>query len=132
MRSAALPILVATLACAHPALAETISRTVPANRTTIVGAFAGYNASTCGSTGIPDAKLRQLPQNGTVRIETRRAKLSTRDICDKTEQQFLVFVYTPHKGFHGQDRFSVDIPWRLYVDDAGSTVLTNTYVVTVQ
>ena len=122
----------AAFVCAQPALAETLVRTVPANRPSIVGAFAGYNAMTCASVGIPDAKLRKLPQSGTVRIETRKEKMIGKGICDKTDQYFLVFIYTPRKGFHGKDEFSVDIPWRNYADDAAFTVLTNTYQVTVQ
>ncbi|MHB2169634.1 hypothetical protein [Alsobacter sp. R-9] len=124
------PLVAAVSVSASPALAETVAKTVPANRPSVVGSFGGYVVSTCLSVGLPDARPREKPVNGDLRIEVQRGKAS-QGRCQGTEQQFLVFVYTPKKGFKGSDRLSVDIPWQPY-EHAPMNALTYTYEITVQ
>lgn len=109
--------------------AETVTKTVPSNRSSVVGSFGGFERHTCRSIGLPDAVIRQRPAHGELRIEHQRAKSSSA-LCAGTEQQFLVFVYSPRKGFKGSDAMTIDIPWRNH-DHAPMSYLTYDFTITV-
>lgn len=109
--------------------AETVTKTVPSNKSSVIGSFGGFERETCRSIGLPDAVIRQRPAHGELHIEHQRGKSSS-PLCAGTEQQFLVFVYSPRKGFKGSDVMSIDIPWRNH-DHAPMSFLTYGFALTV-
>jgi hypothetical protein len=116
---------------AGSASAETVERTVKANSTTALGGFFGYEVDTCYPSVIPDVKVRQSPAHGTFKIVPHEQVLGEGNRCKGTKVRGLAYVYTPAKGFKGNDEVVVDVPW--VANDLGQPVLyTYTYRVKVE
>lgn len=116
---------------AGPASAETVERTVKANTITAVGGFLSYEVNTCYPAEIPNVKIRQEPGNGTVRIVPHEQALGKDSRCPGTKVRGLAYVYTPKKGFKGDDEFTLDVPWRSTDSGPGNT-LSYTYRIHVE
>jgi len=121
----------ALLALAGSARAETMERTVKANTATPIGGFAGYHTGTCYAAGIPEAKIRQAPANGTVQILRREGTLPKSTQCPGAKVTGLTYVYMPRRGFRGTDEVTIDVPWSS-VDGGHETLWSYTYRIRVE
>ncbi|MDO6963752.1 hypothetical protein [Rhizobium alvei] len=99
-------IAAATLLAPFAALAgETLS--VPAGRSSVVGGFNVYNPNTCGTAGKPQMKVHSAPAHGSVSFKWVLTKFSDEfTVCKGKPAHSMLIIYTPHKGFHGQDSFT--------------------------
>lgn len=85
------------------------TRTVPANRTSGVG-FIYYSTGTgydCHGSGRGKYHVNREPKHGTVRLEWRKLKGDFHRGCKGRTLSGLAVFYTPHKGYRGNDDFSV-------------------------
>ncbi len=128
-------LLISTLLFLIPAFAQadTIRETVPANKTSVVGAHATYGPLCEGGT-IPKMKVTQEPKNGTVSFEQVTRKLSEKAgrCAGKTVKGTLV-VYKPNRGFRGEDIFRVRFVMNMHTyGTAKIRNVSNRYVIKVQ
>jgi hypothetical protein len=104
--------------------AETIRRTVSANKTTSVGAHATYHRSQCGPLAIPEMKVAKQPKNGTVSFKQATFKLSEKaGPCAGRQVKGTAIYYKPKRGFRGKDEFKVRFTMDMYT--AGSAKIRN-------
>ncbi|MGO4704638.1 hypothetical protein AB4072_02530 [Microvirga sp. 2MCAF38] len=116
---------------AGSAFAETVDRTVKANTISVIGGFLGYEVDTCYPSQIPDVKVRQAPGNGSIRIVPHEEALGKDSRCPGTKVRGLAYVYTPKKGFKGNDEVVFDVPWQS-TDTGPETIWTYTYRIRVE
>ncbi|MEO9529805.1 hypothetical protein [Roseibium sp.] len=104
--------------------AETVRRTVPANKTSGVGSHATYNRSQCVALAIPKMKVSKEPKNGTVSFKQVSFKLS-KDAgrCAGRRVNGVAVYYKPNRGFRGKDDFKVRFTMDMYT--AGSAKIRN-------
>lgn len=131
MRSLILSVLVLLV----PALAQadTFRETVPANKTSVVGAHATYGPLCEGGT-IPQMKVTQAPKNGSVSFQQVTSKLSEKAgrCAGKTVKGTLV-VYKPKRGFRGEDVFRVRFVMNMHTyGTAKIRNVSNKYVINVK
>lgn len=115
------------------ALADTIRETVPANKTSVVGAHATYGPLCEGGT-IPKMKVTQAPKNGSVSFQQVSSKLSEKAgrCAGKTVKGTLV-VYKPNRGFRGEDVFRVRFVMDMHTyGTAKIRNVSNKYVIKVK
>lgn len=114
-------------------LADTIRETVPANKTSAVGAHATYGPE-CESGTIPKMKVTQAPKNGKVSFQQINTKLSEKaGRCAGRPVKGTIVVYKPNRGFRGEDVFKVRFTMDMY--DYGSAKIrnvTNRYIIQVK
>ncbi len=115
------------------AQAETVRRTVPANKTSSVGAHATYNQQ-CHPSAIPKMKVSKAPEHGTVSFKQVSFKLSDRaGRCAGRSVKGTAVYYKPNRGYRGQDVFKVRFTMSMY--SAGSAKIRNVvdkYVIDVK
>ncbi|POF34861.1 hypothetical protein CLV41_1011321 [Roseibium marinum] len=96
------------------AQADTIRRSIPANKTSSVGAHATYNAQ-CMPSSIPKMKIAKQPENGTVSFKQVAFKLSEdAGRCAGRQVKGIAVYYKPKRGFRGQDEFKVRFTMDMY------------------
>ena len=114
-------------------LADTIRETVPANKTSAVGAHATYGPE-CESGTVPKMKVTQAPKNGKVSFQQINTKLSEKaGRCAGRPVKGTIVVYKPNRGFRGEDVFKVRFTMDMY--DYGSAKIrnvTNRYIIQVK
>lgn len=94
--------------------AETVRRTVPANRTTGVGAQATYSAQ-CHPSAVPQMKVAQAPKHGKVIFKQVSFKLSeSAGRCAGKRVKGMGVYYQPARGFRGKDEFRVRFTMNMY------------------
>jgi hypothetical protein len=116
MRGLAIP-LGCVLAYGLPAAqARPFDRTAAAGQTTKIYEYHSRGDSNCAATaGV--VKVLSKPSHGTIthhavnsiRILNHQGKLQTH--CFGTPVKAFVVDYTPAPGFHGIDKFSLDVTW---------------------
>lgn len=103
-------VLVALVAMSVPtaAIAETLKGSVPANRSSRIYAFTVADPSTCASPGKPKMRVSKAPEHGRVTFDWgfMPAGKAFRN-CANGRMRAMGVVYTPNKGYHGVDSFSV-------------------------
>jgi hypothetical protein len=111
--SALVAAVAATLITFTPSLAVE-KKTIPANKTSGIGFFyfatnMGHN---CQSSGRGKFKVSRQPEHGVVRLEWRKLKADFQGGCKNSTMGGVAAWYTPHKGFRGQDDFTIriDVP----------------------
>ncbi|MEL7525522.1 MAG: hypothetical protein AAFN16_07125 [Pseudomonadota bacterium] len=115
------------------AQADTFRETVPANKTSVVGAHATYGPLCEGGT-IPKMKVTQAPKNGSVSFRQVSSKLSEKAgrCAGKTVKGTLV-VYKPNRGFRGEDVFRVRFVMDMHTyGTAKIRNVSNKYVIEVK
>ncbi len=126
-------IFVILLMCAA-SQAETYRKTVPANRTSGVGAQAVFSTGDCHAGTPPKMKVRRAPQNGTVSFKQVTFNLSEdAGKCAGRRVAGTAIYYKPARGFRGEDVFSVRYTMDAYT--AGSAKIRNVvhkYVIDVK
>ncbi len=91
-----------------PAQAETFNRTVPgAAPPSSTLPAATWSAPAPTSPARREAAAATEERDAQHRSPARQARGRA---CKDTEQWFLVFLYTPNKGFKGEGVLSIDIP----------------------
>jgi hypothetical protein len=123
--------LAATLLLAGPASAETIQRTVKANAKTTVGGIFVFNTGTCAGSVIPDAKVGEQPRNGVVVVQVLTTTLGKQDQCAGHKVTGPAFIYTPNKGFKGDDSFTIEYPFAR-AESRPATLMSRTYQLRVE
>lgn len=101
-----------------PALAGTVKKTVPANRSTVLTGISLFNSMNCNHGPIPKVKLKSAPKHGKVTFKKKVVKVSSGRCKGKTMTGTLV-IYTPKRGYRGQDSFKSEFSYDKYV--TGST-----------
>lgn len=103
-------VLAALIAMSVPAAAisETLKGSVPANRSSRIYAFTVADPSTCASPGKPKMSVSSAPDHGTVTFGWgfMPAGKAFRN-CANGQMRAMGVIYTPNKGYHGLDSFSV-------------------------
>lgn len=126
--SALILIAVSTIA-----QADTIRRTIPANKTSAVGAHATYGPF-CKAGAIPKMKVTKQPEHGTVTFKQVSYKLSEgAGRCAGQSVKGTAVVYKPKRGYRGKDVFKVGYVMDMYT--AGSGKIRNVvdkYVIEVK
>lgn len=103
MKKFATPILISLL-FVSPALAETVSGTVPANRSTALGSVSLFDKSGCAHGPVIRMSLKKVPKHGKVTFKRRAVKLS-KGRCKGHTIKGTVVIYTPNRGYRGRDSF---------------------------
>lgn len=102
-------------ASVFPAAAETKSLDVKANRITGVDFFAIYGEHTCRGAELPKMKIRKQPTNGKIRFEKYTHTFPKDSIkCPGVKIKGMIVVYTPNKGYRGDDTFTVGYGYARY------------------
>lgn len=122
--------LVAVL-LAGPACAETVARTVKANQRTPVAGLFTYERETCRAAEIPNLSFSSRPTNGSIAIHQVTVPLGPDTTCQGRRIMGPALVYTPNKGFRGQDQFTIEYPFATN-DVRSPTLFTRTFVITVE
>lgn len=99
--------------------AGTTKRTVPANKTSAVGAHATY-APNCYGGAIPQMKISKEPKHGAVTFRRTTFKLS-KDAgkCAGTPVKGTAIYYKPKRGYRGSDSFTMKFRMDHYVAGPG-------------
>ena len=116
------------------AQADTFRRTVPANKTSSVGANATYTRSGCTAGAIPQYKVSKKPQHGEVRFKQVTFKLS-KDAgrCAGTKVKGTAIIYKPNRGYRGKDTFKVGYKMDQYVSGSAKIrYVVDRYIVEVK
>lgn len=115
------------------ALAETIRETVPANRASAVGSHATYGPD-CGGGVIPKMKVTRQPKNGSVSFQQITRTLSEKaGRCAGRPVKGTVVIYTPNRGFRGEDVFNVRFTMDMHTyGTAKIRNISNKYIVQVK
>src|SRR5215213_2500407 len=116
---------------AGPASAETVERAVKANQRTAVGGVFTYELESCRAAEIPNLSFRTQPSHGTVAIYEVTIPLGPHTTCAGRKVKGPALVYTPTKGFKGQDQFTIEYPFPTN-HVRGPTVFTRTFLITVE
>lgn len=104
--------------------AETVRKTVPANKTSSVGAQAVYSMGDCHGGPVPQMKVKRGPENGTVSFKKVAFKLSkSAGKCAGRRVGGTAIYYKPKRGFRGKDVFTVRYTMDAYT--AGSAKIRN-------
>jgi len=113
--------------------AETIRRTVSANKTTSVGAHGTYKQN-CQPSAIPRMKVSTPPKNGTVSFKQVSFKLSEdAGRCAGRTVKGTAVYYKPNRGFRGEDVFRVRFTMDMYGHGSGKIRnIVNKYVIKVK
>ncbi|SHL55782.1 hypothetical protein [Roseibium suaedae] len=120
------------IAVSLPASAKTISDTVPAGRSTVVGSHAVYGPG-CVSGPIPDMKVKKQPEHGRVEFRTKILQLSEKaGKCAGKKIKGTLIIYTPKKGFKGPDKFTVQYAYEKYVGTPRMSFVSDTYKLDVK
>ncbi|SNZ08548.1 hypothetical protein [Cohaesibacter gelatinilyticus] len=99
-------------------LAGTVNKTVPANQSTVLTGISLFNSMNCNHGPIPKVKLKSPPKHGKVTFKKKVIKISSGRCKGKTMTGTLV-IYTPKRGYRGQDAFKSEFSYDKYV--TGST-----------
>jgi hypothetical protein len=103
-------VLAALIALSLPvaSLAETISGSVAAGRSTKVYSFTIADPSNCTSPGKPKMSIRKAPKHGTITFDWGFVPSGKKfQNCAGGRMRAMGIVYTPNKGYRGPDSFSV-------------------------
>jgi hypothetical protein len=79
---------------------------VPANKTSVVGAFSVFNEDTCGNIGVLKHSVQRKPEHGQIRVDFERHRLDSGRCAGKVAG-IMVIRYTPNRGYRGKDRATV-------------------------
>jgi hypothetical protein len=124
-------LIAASLSLAGAAAAETVDRAAKANTPTVIAGFFSYWVDTCEHGEIPNVTVRQTPANGSLAVQMRETALGQNSRCPGARVRGPIVVYTPKKGFRGQDEAVVDVP--ITSNDARApTIRTYTYRIRVE
>jgi hypothetical protein len=123
--------VIGTSAGMSGASAETIEKTVKANTRTAVDGIFTYVVQTCEQSAIPDAHVAEAPKNGTVVVQMHQIKADRATNCAGRTLSGPIFVYTPAKGFKGEDGFTIEFPFA-QAESRAPTMMSKTYRLTVQ
>lgn len=97
------------------AQADTIRRTVPANKTSGVGAHGTYNEY-CNASAIPQMKVSREPKNGKVTFKQVSFKLGEEaGRCAGRSVKGVAVYYKPNRGFRGKDEFKVRFTMNMHI-----------------
>lgn len=97
-----------------PIMAETVKKTVPANRSTVLTGITLFNSMNCDHGPIPKVTLKTSPKHGKVTFKRKVIKISSGRCKGKTMSGTLV-IYTPKRGYRGQDSFKSQFSYDRYV-----------------
>ncbi len=98
-----------------PATAETKSLDIKANRATGIDFFAVYGEHTCYGAELPRLKIRKQPANGKIRFEKYTHTFSEDSTkCPGAKIKGMVVIYTPNRGYRGDDTFTVSYGYARY------------------
>jgi hypothetical protein len=122
-----------TIAFLSSALADQLSKTVPANRKSEVYAHAVYQKQTCVSGAIPNMKVGRQPKHGKVTFQRSSFKLS-KDTggCAGKSIKGMGIYYTPDRNFRGKDTFTVNYSYETYPGSSRRHFVSTTYNITVK
>jgi hypothetical protein len=129
MKSYAALAGILSLFVAHDAIAETLSKRVPANRATSLDTFMQWNNS-CKNLGTITTSVTRRPSAGTLRPSVVTAPIPKRadfgsGACAGKKIKALRVVYKPKAGFRGRDTATI------WVNYGSSGKKSYTYNITV-
>jgi len=118
---------------ATTAIADTVRRTVPANKASAVAYHSIYNPD-CTAGKIPDFKIKEAPKHGKVSFRVVSVKLDERTgRCAGKDVKASLVVYQPNKGFRGEDVFKVGFVMNMYTSGAADIRnVTDKYIIEVK
>ena len=114
-----------------PALAETITREVKANHATPVAGLGTYNTQDCSFGPIPQPRVTQAPKHGKVTFKRVLSSLS-KGRCKGKQIKSTLVIYTPNRGFRGEDSFKTKYSRAKYVNGAALLYVNDTYNIKVK
>src|SRR5215218_7710001 len=101
-------LAVAAMLLAGSVCADTITRTVKANQRTAVAGVFTYQLETCEAAEIPNLSFRTQPSHATVAITPVTVSVGPGNSCTGKKITGPALIYTPSKGFKGQDEFTIE------------------------
>ncbi len=129
MRSYAAILGILSVLVAHEAAAETLSKRVPAGRTTTLDTFMQWNNS-CKNLGTITTSVTKRPSSGSLRPTVVSAPIPRNadfgsSACAGKKIKALRVVYRPKSGFRGRDSAT------MWVNYGSSGRKSYTYSITV-
>ncbi|XYK80826.1 MAG: hypothetical protein ROO70_01030 [Labrenzia sp.] len=116
----------------HVAYSDTLKRTVPANKASLVGAQSVTNYD-CSAGQVPQLQLRIKPKHGKVTFKKHRYTLGENaGRCAGSSVVGMLVFYTPEKGFRGEDRFKVGFTMYRYDEGGERNYLADKYIISVE
>lgn len=128
-------VLVSLVSMAWPAAvsADTVQRSVAANKTTVVHSMFRYARDSCQPVANAQASIRRQGQHGKAVIKRFRQKLPANSrICPGMIASGPAIYYTPKRGFRGSDTVVVDYQTNAYLSTARPITRTYTILITVK
>jgi hypothetical protein len=109
--------------------AETFNKTVPSGRTTLVKVYRSWNRNCSSGPGV--VKVVTKPQHGALTSGSVASTIPKNDISGYNRclgRPIIGFAvnYTPAAGYHGIDRFTIDVIYHQ------RSAITDTYTITVR
>ncbi|WP_109315415.1 hypothetical protein [Pseudovibrio ascidiaceicola] len=119
------------VAGAGVASAETFSRDVRANRSSIVNRHVYYDGQLCSSGPIAQVKLKKQPKHGTVKI-VRSVWTPKKGKCKGKKFKGVDIIYTPKRGYRGVEEFSTRYSMPRYTQGSAVNYFSDKYKVQVK
>ena len=111
-----LSTLVCLVALTTASVAETLDRTVKANRKSKIYIMAIYDPDSCRHAQIPTMKVIKEPKHGKLTWAKGQAKLNKKTFkCAGKTIKVLNLYYTPKRGYRGEDEFRIRYGWYTYI-----------------
>lgn len=110
---------------------NTVTGTVPAGKSTVVGTYGMYSQSDCTTWELPEVSVTTQPTHGSITTSMAPSAFDKGHPCYGKSINQRVITYTPKAGFRGQDRFSVKYDF-ITNDGGGRGARGRDYVVEVK
>jgi len=108
-------------------------RTVAAGRSTPIDMFATASKFDCSTSGKPTTFISQAPAHGTISFQWVATTMDkVFGFCGSKPMKGMVTIYTPNKGFRGQDTVTVGFRYPTYVGSNTTSSSSRTYYITVK
>lgn len=115
------------------AYADTVRKTVPANKVSAVGAHATYSQTNCFAGVIPQFRVLREPKHGSVSFKQQVFKLS-KDAgrCAGTTVKGTAIYYKPERGYRGKDEFKLGFIMSMYEGEPRIRNVVNRFVIEIK
>ena len=124
-------VFVAVGLSASMSLAE--DRTVPAGRSSPIDLFATAAKNDCSTSGKPTTFISRKPAHGTISFQWVATTMDkVFGFCGSKPMKGMLTIYTPDKGFRGQDTATVGFRYPTYSGSNTTSSSSRTYNITVK
>jgi len=104
----------------HPVSAATVNVKTKSGRSVSVTSYGNFNKGSCASAALPRFKVTRKPKHGQFRHVARTVKITNKGRCKGKSIKAIIVIYTPEKGFRGQDSGQVSFTHFRYTEGAAT------------